>query len=383
MMTNPPNSATEDSGRRAPDDQGAAEAQDSSEGQAAADGQGVVEELGAVKEQDAVGEQGTHSGQNDFEAGGASENQSDLSYQSDSIRSQPRAARYFPSLRERDKGSSFMFVQDVSLGIAPYRRSHEGMELRVDCIEEDKARLMKVLSSLGRYERYNLNGAVEGAIQEIATHVSWSGKAFYEIVRTGTNAVVLLNFTSERLFDCYFFLVQVVPRKDRELYDNRRFVFLRKRRVWAVSIPAELGGSREYSRILRRLARYGLVAPRFWQSDPTKDWLGVSYNVTEYHRNKAIYETWSTNRWGWNRRDGSQNYWTEYMYFHRSLAFRKSQAVLREHIVQQLNSLFGFLGIRATISLSGKLNSKELAEVATELRDGRINFKNALDRMYF
>lgn len=68
------------------------------------------------------------------------------------------------------------------------------------------------------------------------------------------------------------------------------------------------------------------------------------------------------------------------MYFYRFVTFRRSQAILREHIVAELNALLRRLSIKAEIELNGLPSPDQLASLRNEMLKGRASFKDVMDR---
>jgi hypothetical protein len=103
----------------------------------------------------------------------------------------------------------------------------------------------------------------------------------------------------------------------------------------------------------------------------------------EYVRNSEIYYDRITQTWGWNRRDWTQERSTEFFNFYRTITFRWAQAVLREHIIKEINDLLVRLNIGSMIVISGLPTSDEILEIRKEMLDGRISFGKAFDQVTF
>ena len=69
---------------------------------------------------------------------------------------------------------------------------------------------------------------------------------------------------------------------------------------------------------------------------------------------------------------------TEYYYIVHSLQSLRSQALLREHILSEMNSLIARLGIDSKIMISGLGTSGDIAEAIKKLDRGEISFIEAL-----
>src|SRR6266536_4055405 len=193
------------------------------------------------------------------------------------------------------------------------------------------------------------------SIREVARNLSWFGRTPYEIVypRDDRSIALLRPFTPQRLFNLSACWVQVVPKEDRQTW-NKAANWLSRSDVWVISMPRLLGGYRGYRAILRKLRRFDSLGPRFWRNDLGRGLALIpSFDFQVYRQQIESFEARITKKWGWNRRDFSGRNWTEFMQFYRTLTYRWAQAVLRGHIISELNSLFARLGIKATVSVSG------------------------------
>jgi hypothetical protein len=293
-----------------------------------------------------------------------------------------RAAAHFPSLRADPGPESFMFIEDISSGVVPFRSGRDGrFKADVSGSDDDKNRAIALLWSLGRDNRYDLQELVAGAIREVARNMSWYGRALYEVGHASEDQSIYLlgSFTSERSVGLHWYWLQLIPTGDRELL-KRSITFLPRRDVWAVCMPKLLGGYRGYRSILRKLQRFGNSGPRFWRDDLGHGRpLPTYFDFMEYRRDVDIFASRITGKWGWNRRDFSDRNWTEFMQSFRTITFHWAQAVLREHIITEFNLLLLRLGINAELSVSGLLTPGEILGVRDEMAKGKISFGKAYE----
>lgn len=297
-----------------------------------------------------------------------------------------RSVRVFPSLyHERaDNLNVDMFTEDIHLGIMPIggRRLGDG-QFTVVFKGTDQAtdRARNLLSSLARYERHDAVRLVCDVVNEIALYLAWRGRAVYELVaeekkKKGECEISLHDFTSERLIRVPGFYVQRIPRTDREQF-KRRFVFIPAREVWEISMPSCLGGTRGYRTMLSRLARFDTVGPDFYRADLERGRWEAYFDFGTYIRIMEARAARLTGLWGWDRRDANLDKQTEFFYFYRTITFAWSKAVLREHIIRELNRLLGRLGIESQIVLCGLPTPDEILRVRQELVEGKVQFGEA------
>ncbi len=81
--------------------------------------------------------------------------------------------------------------------------------------------------------------------------------------------------------------------------------------------------------------------------------------------------------WGWNRRDSSGNHDTEFFYFLRSLRFRQAEAVLRNHLVKEINKFFARCSINARVRPVGFPTEAEIGELIEKALTGSVHYAEA------
>jgi len=273
-----------------------------------------------------------------------------------------------------------MFIEDVPLGIMPIRSSQmKGYSAELVGKAKDNERALAVLQSFQEYERHDLNEIVASAIHEISQDMAWHGRSAFEIiVSDGDPQVRLERFTPLRLLRVGLMYLQIIPRGDRKFW-KRSISILSARDVWLISVPSELGGTHKYRKILKMLRRGDRMAPGFWQRDLAEGTVTGAFDFSEYRRETEICEARATRTWGWTRRDFSGRNWTEFALFYRLMTFRWAQAILREHIVSELNSLFQRLSIEIELQVFGLPSSADVSRLRNAMTEGRISYAKAID----
>lgn len=298
----------------------------------------------------------------------------------------PRAARYFPSLSHpADIASNVhMFTEDLRLGVMPIGgRTHKNrtFTIQFEGMQDDKQRAIEICRSIGRdrYRGHDPTAVVCDAVNEIAQCLTWYGRAVYEIVREEDRSIFsLYSFTTQRLFKIFRFYIQWIPSADQKVF-KKRLVVLPSRDVWNIGVPKILGGTKSYQRTLSKLRRFHTTGPEFWRSDLQAQRQSPGFNFQDYVQAKKVRDSRLTKRWGWNRRDTTLNHTTEFFYFYRTITFNWAKALLREHIIDQLNRLFVSLLINSKIVVSGLPLPDEILEVRRKMALGNIPFGKAYD----
>lgn len=308
-----------------------------------------------------------------------------------------RAARHFQSLSDKfsdPKPLVSMFTQDVASGIVSYQASEgSGLEAKIIAPEADVRRAVSILKSVERFRSHGITELVTNAVRGIGEELSWHGIAPYEIwERTGIDAddnddadeqpLGLSWFSPKNLLCLPKFCIQLVPRAEQKEL-GRKIIVLPKRILWLISMPRELGGYRAYRKILTRLGRFNWTAPSFWREDLEngRPQATTTFDFTTYRRRLDIYQNRATRKWGWNGRDTGTGKRTEFALFYRFMTFQWAQAVLREHIVGELNLLFKRLDIKAQIEIAGLSTPDKILKVREAMMAGTISYSKAYDEV--
>jgi len=294
-------------------------------------------------------------------------------------------ATHFPSLsRGPDIDPNIhMFTQDVQLALMPIRgRKEKHKDFAVELVGSAAGQEMaqQLLGQIGRYDRRNLAGMVCDAIDEIARHLAWEGCAAYELTRGDDGIHHIVGFTSKGLWKLPGLFLQVIPRGDWGLW-KKRFVVIPASRVWYFEMPEALGSRKGYSGVLRQLRRFEHLGPEFWRNDLEQGIQSRDFDFQAYVRNTDIYYGQVTKTWGWNRRDWTQDRCTEFFTFYKMIRFKEAQAILREHIVAELNGIFARLGIDCDLQVKGLPTPEDIRQIQRELAEGKVTFLAASDRV--
>ena len=297
----------------------------------------------------------------------------------------PTVATHFPSLsRGPDLNQNIhMFTQDVQLAVMPIggrTEKHKEFAVSLAGSAEDQERAQQLIGEIGRYDRHDVTGMVCDAIDEIARHLAWEGCAAYELIRGADGLQHVWGFTSKGLWALPGYYLQTIPRGDWDLW-KKKFVIVPAKRIWYVQMPSVLGGRRGYRAVLRRLMKFERLGPAFWRRDLERGVQSSGFDLQRYALNSDIYFGRVTKRWGWNRRDWSQERATEFFNFYKFVRFSLAKAILREHIVTELNKLFVRSGIKCELKVSGLPTPVDILQTERELSDGAITFGAVSDRV--
>ena len=297
---------------------------------------------------------------------------------------EPSVASHFPSL---SKGYDIdpdvhMFTEDIHLSIMPIggrTEKRQGFAVEFRGEEPDCEKAKEIIGELGEFDRYDNAAMVCDAIDNIAKHLAWEGQAVYEIIKDNEQ-IYIHSFTSKNLFNLFLWFLQIIPPGDWGLW-KRKYTLVSRKKIWKVNIPHELGGVSGYNRVIKRLRKYNHLGPKFYRQDLEHGLSTKNYDFIKYVRSSEIYFNSVTHKWGWNRRDWSQEKCTEFYSFYKMLSFRYAQAVLREHIINEINQLLNRLSLKCKLVVNGLPAANEILQMRNSMQKGDLSFTEVSDKV--
>ena len=267
-----------------------------------------------------------------------------------------------------------MFTQDIQTGILLRSMDSTDVSIKFAGEDEECRRANDICALLGE-ARHRSAETIEAAIQEVVLHLAFRGRALFELVRDSDNNVVkVTSFPAERTWFLYGLCLQVAPfNSDLET----KYAILRSADVWRIEMPHQRGGYRGHRRLLAKISAWPSLGPKFQEEDLKDGKWPKDFSVGDYRRAYEVQRYRATRKWGWNGRDWSSQYITEYYQFYRLLTFRWSIEVLRRHVVNELNTLLSRLGIGASIVLEGLPTPDEILDARDRMQRGEIDFAEA------
>ena len=108
--------------------------------------------------------------------------------------------------------------------------------------------------------------------------------------------------------------------------------------------------------------------------------LGASagYEFAVHRRASDIAVERATRSWGTIPSLQRVAWTTEYYYVARHLQFLRSQALVREHVIAELNRLLTRLRVSAAIRIDGLPTAVQIGDHMTKLKRGEVSFTAAL-----
>jgi len=277
-----------------------------------------------------------------------------------------------------------MLDEDVRHHVVPIGGSRWNRDFAVnfDAEESERERAVALLRSVATGDRGRDEEVVTESIRGIAAYMLQNGLALFEILSNTEEPprYGLASFPSQKVFRIPGRYVQFIPRHARaELGASHVVVPVEK--VWRVAMPPQLGGARAWRRLQRDLKNHTDL-PQSYGDQVTSGTLPPAFDFSETVRMTRYFLLRCTRAWGWLGRDNSVNGQTEFFVVYRTLTFEWAAAILRDHILTQLNALFVRLGIRAAMALQGVLAPDEILSMRSRMAIGELDFSDVLNRIY-
>lgn len=273
-----------------------------------------------------------------------------------------------------------MFMEDVRLGILPIKLNRHEDTTRVIIEGEDSdSKIFKdILNSFNRQSNtYNTEELVKYVIEGIAIDISWYGEAIYEIYQEN-NDIRMVNLLADKFINLKFFYIQIPPKKNCLPYR-----IIKEKYIWKISIPKKLEKKYSYKRILSSIDRFDSLMPKpFREKLYSGNANYYNYDSKKYKEKQFLYVNDLTSDWGWNQRSMSDDVTTEFFKNYKYLKFDLSQAIFREHIVNELNTLLKRLNLNVSIKIEGIASSKDYEKQIEKYIKNEIDFDDVFSLNY-
>ncbi len=294
----------------------------------------------------------------------------------------PSMAAYFPSLpEEKDLNNNvFLFTRDLSLSIMPpneHTNEPGSFTVTLEGTESECEKAKIIIEQLGRYGRNSTSDMLCDAVKKMAGQLSLDGQIFYEIIKNDDDTHISW-FPSKNLFRIFSWYLQIIPAGDRGLW-KRKYTLINKKKIWNIQIPNRLGGKRGHKKIIKKLRGHRFV-PEFYKRHLERGEMSTDYDHSKYRENNEAYTNRVTNKWGWNRKSSSTEECTEFYLVYKMLSFRWAQAILREHLINEINQFLNRLAIDCKIVVTGLPTEDEILQARNDMKNGKIDFGEAFNK---
>jgi hypothetical protein len=308
------------------------------------------------------------------------------------IANRRKSVAYFPANQPRllPHPERHMVTEDIYHAIMPTGHYGSGNNVYRVSVTPSSERVAACLEvALTSDERaYDLASAVSTFVTRAVTVILYDQEALFEVVfdkDANPRAFWLAPFPFGKVKTSRTVVRQMVPAEiQRERRLKHGYVEIPKGDVVRFSFPASLGGKQGVAKLLTGLERLRGLVPQFAESAYGR--LGeVGVDSTAYYHLRQCAIGQVTARLGWPGRWLMDEKTTEIYSLFRQLKFRHSLALIREHVLEELNRAIGpalrRVGLEGQLVVSGLTTSQEAEARVKALLDGSLTFADA--RAYY
>ncbi len=276
-------------------------------------------------------------------------------------------------------GNAFMFIRDLPLGIMPSMRRQADYSVHLEPPDKNREDWIVELLAIGdRYHREGLGEAWAAFVEQVTGDIAYDGEAFFEIVSStdgGVSTTSLVVLPSGEVREQPDAFVQVIPMADRG--DGPAEILIPRANIWHITIPSALGTPESHRKMIANLAALSSPMPDFaLNSGNMGADDGFEFEANRHSMDIAIESV--TRRWGTIPSLQQIKGTTEYFFIARRLQFAHAQALLREYVLREFNTLLARLDCSSQLVVNGVPTASQLAEALVKLERGEIGFTDAM-----
>ncbi|MFA6189918.1 MAG: hypothetical protein WC711_00160 [Candidatus Staskawiczbacteria bacterium] len=287
-------------------------------------------------------------------------------------------------------GDSFMFVEDMHTGIMPfmiYRGEREKYPAKVEPISPEKERLIAEGISGRGYRRF-LGDALCDFVRMTTLTLFQSGVVFYEIVYKKNESGVTESFNLELLQPFYLFkffrnYYQYVPWWEaKESRIKVQIIKIPAEKILRIDFPKQFGGKKKINNVLKRLWQLSKeLIPKF-QMDAMGENRNIGFDLKEFSKAKYLEIAKLTKDFGWNQRQRSDDYITEYYSMLRFLREKELEAVIRNKIISELNEALNSspLNLGVKVIIENLFSVDDVKQQKKILKAGNVAFMDIINK---
>ncbi|MBL8030894.1 MAG: hypothetical protein JNK33_01025 [Candidatus Doudnabacteria bacterium] len=294
----------------------------------------------------------------------------------------------YKTLRDDYQGELFMFLQDMHLGIMPFKH-RRGSTYSAKLVPAD-ADLEKTIAEAISHSGFKprLSEAVNDFIEQTSQSLFYHSEVFFELYceTDDQGNITKIEFyhiyqpSMRKVFGQYFQIIPWSAAKHARIKAGIRRV--PKEKILHIKVPSEFGGTYRWNRILKRLGKLSRTSIPEFQMKAFETNKGIGFDFDRYRKEKYIEIAQLTKKTGWGQRQQRDNEILEYYTMHRHLTYARMQAKIREHVLARLNeALEGkIISSNSSIEVEGLLTADEVDEEFKKLQAGDLKFADVYSR---
>lgn len=302
---------------------------------------------------------------------------------SNSNRSSTRNISYY------DDFYCHMLIEDLSNGIAPFSSREEHIiNCRLNPESEILENEIKTSLPTNYHSSRTLSEAVMDFVDYVGNILAHNGICIYEIV-SSTDSIfkdyfgsrwVLVDLYYEDIWIVHKWIIQYIRNESKKKNNNIPLLFIPKSKCVIFEFPKRLVGRRGYKRLLKSLSYTNQIEDSTKMINKYRQDIPNYYDFISHQKKLEILRWKITNILGWHDRSyyASQTQITEYFLCERILNFRKSQIIIRDHIIEIIKDMIKRIGKKfgqdVTLEIEVPINIIDLENALLRLQKGEFEF---------
>jgi len=287
---------------------------------------------------------------------------------------------------------SMMFKEDIYASITPFisSRSKKVTCSLVSSNEDFERKILKLFPwNYHSLEGFYFTEAILDTITYIAKHIVNDGIIIFEHIKyvdnNGFTSYGLKRIYGEKLVIKRKYITQTIPPEVALENNTSISIKIPKSKCSIIEFPKALGGKKKYLKILKELKELDINNPVLnFSRSPLSGAKG--YNVMEHERLNRIELTKVTKPISWHHRRHSGDDFSGFYYVRRSLKFRRSQVILRDYIINELNHIISIIAkkekLKTSLKIEGLLSLEEINQKISDWETGNLDVAKFNEDLY-
>ncbi|MFA4851285.1 MAG: hypothetical protein WC868_00210 [Bacteroidales bacterium] len=289
---------------------------------------------------------------------------------------------YYTNIHTETELNSDMLMQDLYQTIVRvYGSSHEIVNCSLVPENHDIEQLLKeFLPSNQSSYNDDLDDVILKSIQYIAGIMVHRGFIVLELVtQTDLNGIEFYSLenvygTEIKIDDDYIF--QIIPDDAAAQLKITEPIKIPRKKCFIIDFPKELGGKNKHLEFLAEFKALGKQSPMLnFIKNPLYGKPG--YDSMEHQKIHDL-ELWKKSKmFYWHHRGGYEKYFSGYYSIYRRLMFKKSQIILRDHIIENLKKIVTVfsekIGNKIELKIDGLITIEKVDKKISKWNSGQIN----------
>lgn len=265
-------------------------------------------------------------------------------------------------------GNAYMFIEDMSISIAPLCLSDiKNLNFSYEVIGNDEQLALIYLKEISRDSyNYGTTKICCRLINELARNLLYFGEIHFQLSKKDGNSI-LTPVSNQNLFNVPFLYFQIIPKEDLKHYKSRS-LWAKKKDVFKFSLFENKISILAYRLMLKALNLSTEIFPRFYMDNVMENPYRFDHKL--FSKWKALFISIISYKFSWPQRSLSNEFITEYYLIQRHLKHEACKADIRLKIINQLNELFLFLKLDAKIIEKGLPTPKEILNHLDKIKNG-------------